>query len=201
MNGRRQEKRPCHADQAHVTSGSIATTRSSSRSLNALATTWAFLQGVWSYPSTWARPRNVPSPPGHGLWPWNLPSSVLKRFTVPSAQPTRICRQKSTGWRGERGGSVRLPAPTVSGRSPVSRRPHPNTGRSPPLRAAAVLTPWSSPPVCAEGSLLRDTGVNRVRIAKRRRPQFPTPDLATHLSGCQCRCQPTHGSSVQPQPP
>lgn len=143
MNGRRQEKRPCHADQAHVTSGLIATTRSSSGSLNALATTGAFLQGVWSYPSTWARPRNVPSPPGHCLWPWNLPSSVLKCFTVPSAQPTRIWGQRSTGWRGERCGSARgrLPAPTVSGRSPVSRRPHPNTGRSLPLRAVAVLTP------------------------------------------------------------
>lgn len=82
-----------------------------------------------------------PPPPGHCLWPWNLPSSVLKCFTVPSAQPTRICGQRSTGWRGERGGrapdsQLRL----LSGRSPVSRHPHPNTGRSPP-RAGAVLTP------------------------------------------------------------
>lgn len=45
----------------------------------------------------------MPSPPGQCLWPWNLPSSVLKCFTVLSAQPTRICGQRRAGWRGQRG--------------------------------------------------------------------------------------------------
>lgn len=48
----------------------------------------------------------MPSPPGQCLWPWNLPSSVLKSFTVLSAQPTRICRQREQG-RMARG--ARLP--------------------------------------------------------------------------------------------
>lgn len=84
------------------------------------------------YPSTWARPRKVPSPPGQCLWPWNLPSSVLKRFTVPSAQPKRICDQRKKDQRKREEAARRDPGTLTRAsalRSPASRCPGPSTGR------------------------------------------------------------------------
>ena len=190
MKGWRQEKGPCHAGQAHITSGLSAISRSSSGSLNTLATTWAFLQGAWSYPSTWARPRNVPSPPGHCLWPWNLPSSVLKCFTVPSAQPTRICGQRSTGWRAERGGRapdsqlcqrsltcVSPPAPQHRALTASSRRDCPDA-----VKFAACLR-WRFTPAGhrRQSHQSRETVTPAVPDARLRYPPFRMPvSVPTH---------------------